>query len=260
MDDFSKFLGRLRREYNTVLAHASRPELPDAPDPSARCLVLAALHSADSDDAGEYELRVQGPMDPFWGGCNVPALIAELDEAKPSKLKVLVDSPGGWVAYGFSLYSDLMARRRAGMALTCEARGLVASAAVLPFLAADTEHRTMGDASLAMVHPVWGMAFEVGDADDIEASMSKTLKAMRAMNATYIAALAKRTGMTYAAAETAMKAETWYSAEEAVSAGLAGAVVEDADEDEKMETSAQAALVAGARSALLQFKAGLTGA
>ena len=255
MDDIAKFLSRLRRQYNAVLTHAGRAELPAAPDPNARCLALAA--PAGDDD--EYVLRVLGVMDPFWGGCDVPSLIAELDEAKPARLKVLFDSPGGWVAYGFALYSDLTARRRAGMSLTCEARGLVASAAVLPFLAAEKDSRIMGDASMAMVHEVWSCAFACGAADEIESSLTKTVKAMRAMTGTYASVLAKRTGMTDGAARGVMKAETWYTSQEAVDAGLAGAVSEDDEDEDDMDAEARAALVAGARSALLQFKSGLTG-
>ena len=133
------------------------------------------------------------------GGCDVPGLIAELDEAKPDALRVLVESPGGLVSYGLALYSDLAARRREGMALRTEARGIVASAAVLPFLAAEGDDRTMSDGSLLMVHEVWGGFFFAGPADDLEKESSKQVKAMRAMTTTYAGIVQKATALSAAA-------------------------------------------------------------
>ena len=73
-------------------------------------------------------------MDPFWGGCDVPALIAELDKAKPKSLRVLIESPGGLVSYGLALFNDLSPGGSVTVWLSrLEAAGIVASAAVLPF-------------------------------------------------------------------------------------------------------------------------------
>ena len=99
-----------------------------------------------SQDGDEMVMRIQGPLDD-WYGVSAKEIIAKLDEANPKKLRLLIESPGGFVTEGLALYSDLRARTKAGTTIISEARGLVASAAILPFLAADT--RYMGEGSIA---------------------------------------------------------------------------------------------------------------
>ena len=183
-----------------------------------------------------------------------PQLIAELDNAKPKALKLLIDSPGGLVSFGFALYSDLVARQREGMSLVTEARGIVASAAVLPFLAAGADDRTMGDASMLMIHNVWGFLMFMGDANQLRAEADKQIKAMDAMTDNYAAIVGKATGMKAADVTAAMDAETWYSAAESVEAGFAAEVAEKAEDSKE-----QARLRETARQALAQFRLGNVG-
>ena len=203
-------------------------------------------------DGDETTLRVQGPMDPFWGGCDVPALIAELDEANPKSLRVLIESPGGLVSYGLALFNDLARRQREGMALRTESAGIVASAAVLPFLAAPKENRTVTEGSLLMVHEVWGGFFFVGSASELETEAAKQVKAMSAMTSTYAGIVEKATGMSAKDVKSALADETWYSAKEAVDAGYAAQVAEASPKDDEDEGE-QARQTAQARAALSQF-------
>lgn len=226
MEDLFAFLTRLRAEYNRVYARSgSQARVANSPDPERRCFALA-------QDGNEHILRVQGPLDSWWGGANVPELIAELDKAQPMSLRVLIESPGGLVSDGLALYSDLRARAREGMGLSTEARGIVASAAVLPFLAAPPEARSMGDGSMIMVHNVWTALFLVGDSGEIRSEAEKAANAAEKMSDTYASILVDRTGMASDTARAAMNAETWYSAADAVEAGYAARVVEDVAEDD----------------------------
>ena len=165
-------------------------------------------------------IRIQGPMDGFFG-VSSHDVIAELDKAQSKKIFLLIESPGGFVHEGLSLFADLRARAEAGVEVIAESRGVVASAAVLPYLAADT--RTMGDGALLMVHNPWGCMFACGDMEDIEKESKAILSGLKAHTSNYADILAKRTGMTKANAMKAMGAETWYASEEAISAGYAKA-------------------------------------
>ena len=186
---------------------------------------VAAYQAQVVNEEGEMTIRIQGPFDPYYG-VNVNTIIRDLDEAEGlKKLNLLIESPGGFVTDGFKLYSDLRARARNGLEITAESRGLVASAAVLPFLAAD--ERLLGDATNLMVHNIWGIIFAIGDADELESEAAKTVKAMRSLGGTYTDILAERTGMTKRVARNLMKEETWYNREEAIDAGLATGLASD---------------------------------
>ena len=114
--------------------------------------------------------RISGVLDE-WFGMDVRALIAELDKLQPTAITLLVESPGGLVADGLAIYSDLMRRAENGVTVTAEARGLVASAAVLPYLAAST--RVLGDGSQIMVHSPWGGIFWIGSSAEIRAEADR---------------------------------------------------------------------------------------
>lgn len=171
-------------------------------------------------EGDKVTIRLQGPMDGFFG-ISAADVIAELDEKDPKEISLLIESPGGFVSEGVALYADIRARAKAGVKVEAESRGVVASAAVLPYLAADD--RAMGDGAMLMIHNPWAMTFAVGDAEDIEKNTNAILNGLKAHTENYAQIVAERTDLTVADATKAMGAETWYSAEAAVSAGYAKA-------------------------------------
>ena len=175
-------------------------------------------------------LRIQGPLDGFFG-VSADDVIQRLDEADPQKLHVLIDSPGGFVRQGMTLYSDFRGRAAKGVEISTEARGLVASAAVMPFVAGD--QRTMGDGSMLMIHNVWSLMFLMGDADELEANAKKEVNAMRSLTMNTANVIAKRTSNGAVKVAEWMSEETWFDAKEAVEQGFAESVVEVKDEREK---------------------------
>ena len=184
---------------------------------------IAAVESGEDPDS--LTVRVQGPLDD-WYGFDVRALIRELDEAKPQSIHLLIESPGGFLSDGLALYNDLRARARDGVAVTAEARGVVASAAVLPFLAAD--RRTMTTGTELMVHNPWSFVLLAGTADDIEREIQKVLAGLRSAEKTYRDVMVSRTGASRQKVTGWLKNETWFSPDEAVDGGLATAVIDDA--------------------------------
>ena len=185
---------------------------------------ITSLTVGADDDARALAVRVQGPLD-AWFGFDVRALIADLDEADPQSIHLLIESPGGFLSDGLALYNDLRARARSGVTVTAEARGVVASAAVLPFLAADT--RTMTTGTELMVHNPWSLLLMAGTADDIEDTVTKVVAGLRSGEKTYRDVLVERTGASRQQVTAWLKDETWFAPEEAVAGGFATAVMED---------------------------------
>ena len=228
----NEFLARLLKAYRAA-EKRSGVTFDCLAEGGDRTRVMAAEVLEDT-----ITVRIQGPMDGFFG-VSSSDVIAELDKADAKKIVLLVESPGGFVSEGLALYADLRARAKAGIEITAESRGVVASAAVLPYLAADT--RTMGDGTMIMVHNPWGFLIAIGDYADIDKETKGILNGLKAHTTNYASILADRTGMTSADATKVMNAETWYTAEEAISAGYAKTVT-----DEPL-TAADTSVIARAR-------------
>ena len=193
-------------------------------DPDAAEAPPITALATDGDDARALTVRVQGPID-AWFGFDVRALIADLDEADPQSIHLLIESPGGFLSDGLALYNDLRARARSGVTVTAEARGVVASAAVLPFLAADA--RTMTTGTALMIHNPWSLLLLAGPADDIEDAVTKAVAGLRSAEKTNRDVLVERTGASRQKVTMWLKEDTWFAPEDAVAAGFATAVMAD---------------------------------
>ena len=193
------------------------PEATEAPP-------ITSLTTGTDSEARAVTVRVQGPLDD-WFGFDVRALISDLDEAAPQSIHLLIESPGGFLSDGLALYNDLRARARSGVTVTAEARGVVASAAVLPFLAADT--RTMTTGTALMIHNPWSLLLLAGPADDIEDAVTKAVAGLRSAEKTNRDVLVERTGASRQKVTTWLKEDTWFAPEDAVAAGFATAVMAD---------------------------------
>ena len=190
-------------------------------------------------DGDVAQVRVSGPLDGYYGASS-REIIAALDKFEPKSINLLIDSPGGFVTEGMSLYTDLRARAEEGVIISAAARGLVASAAVLPYLAADVENRTMGEGSMLMVHEPYGCMFICGSADVVESEAEKTIKALRAFSTNYTDIVASRVAASKSDVKAAIKAETWYSSAEAIKAGYATGVSKTQDDPEALAIAAKA--------------------
>ena len=240
MDLHSHFTSRVAA-YRAVASHAGV---------SFRCLDADAGDAppaavVEADDKGAATVRVQGPLDWFFG-FDYRALIEEMDKIDPKSIHLLIESPGGFLSDGLALYSDLRARARDGVSVTAEARGVVASAATLPFLAADA--RTMSTGTALMVHEPYSFLILSGTADNIEASAKKAAKGLRSGEKTLRGVIAERTGADRDTVSAWLKEETWFGPEEAVEGGLATVVIEDAwqsaTEDEQARATARRIMAA----------------
>lgn len=148
-----------------------------------------------------------------WWGINAASFVRDLEALDVETINLRVNSPGGSVYDGVAIMNALR-RHPANVIATVD--GLAASAASFIIQAADEV--IMGRGTELMIHEAsnicWGnaadMLVEAGHLDRVSGTIAGIY--------------AERAGGTAAEWRAAMQAETWYSADEAVKAGLADRV------------------------------------
>jgi ATP-dependent protease ClpP protease subunit len=164
-------------------------------------------------DAGE-EILVYDVIDPFWGASSA-AFAEALGKVKGSSVTVRVNSPGGDVFEGRAMANQLRSFRGQTRVIV---DGLAASAASTLAIAAQRTEMAAG--SFMMVHRSW--AFAVGNAADLTDLSALLAKIDQSIAADYAA----KADVSAEEALAWMEAETWFSASEAVDAGLADASID----------------------------------
>lgn len=154
--------------------------------------------------------------DDGWGGGGVGAAAfqEQLNEIKADDLNLYLNSPGGIVHEGTTIYNALRQHRAK---VHVRVMGMAASIASVIAMAGDTIEMSPG--SLMMIHKAFGLT--IGNDDDHEAAMH----ALRKMSESIAGIYELRTGKEASHWLSLMKAETWFSDQEAVAAGLADSVV-----------------------------------
>ena len=137
--------------------------------------------------------------------------LAQISDA--AALMVRINSGGGFASEGAAIYATL-GRRRGRTDVTIE--GIAASAASLIAMAGDTVTMTLG--STMMIHDPSGLS--IGTADDHQNAAS----GLDTLGEAYATVYAVKSGKTVTECRAIMKAETWFTPEEAVVAGFADAI------------------------------------
>lgn len=174
-------------------------------------------------------LRLYGPIDSWGGMWGVSALevLDALDQLSDvSDIRLHINSPGGEVYEGIAILNAL---RNHPATVTAVVDGIAASAA--SFIATGADAVVMSPNSELMIHDAWGIA--IGPAADMH-QMGNDLDRISNNIASIYAAKAGGDVQTW---RDAMLAETWYGADEAVTAGLADRVlgVDDGEADNSPE-------------------------
>lgn len=163
-------------------------------------------------------LRIFDVIDSWGGpfGVSAEEVAQALDGLGPniSDLDVHLNSPGGEALEGIAIL-NLLRAHPARVTVTVD--GLAASAA--SFIAAGADHTVMARNSQLMIHDAWGLV--VGNAEDMR-DLAATLDKLSDNIASIYA---EKAGGKTEEWRSAMKAETWYTADEAVEAGLANSVL-----------------------------------
>ena len=237
--ELQKALAQRVKCYRAVLDRAGvkmpglNQNLDDGPVPETTVEV-------EGEKGGAVTVRVIGPLDD-WFGFDVRKLIAALDAMAPAALNVLIESPGGFLNDGMALYSDFRSRAREGCTIETEARGVVASAAVLPFVAG--EQRRVSTGTTVMIHDPWNIVFAMGDSREIRAEVDRYLAALENGEKTLRDVFADRTGNDRPQLDTWLETDTYFTPAEAVEHGFATEVVDDAADQPDTEAQAIAGQV-----------------
>lgn len=173
-------------------------------------------NDANTDNA---ELLLYGEISDFswWGDEVTPKQFKqELDALGDVKdIKVFINSPGGDVFAGQAIYSML---KRSNANIIVYVDGLAASIASVIAMAGDTV--IMPKNAMMMIHNPWTIA--LGTAEDFR----KLADDMDKIRESIINVYESKSGMDVKKIIDLMDAETWLTAEEAVSKGLADQIEE----------------------------------
>lgn len=164
-------------------------------------------NKADKSEIWIYEMIGQD----FWTGDGVTAKTfqKDLSEIKSSQIDLHINSPGGDVFDGNTIYNLL---KQHPATVTTYIDGLAASIASVIAMAGDKIY--MAENGLFMMHNPWGLA--MGQASDMR-KMADTLDKVRdSMTTIYT----KKSGKTESDINALLMDETWLSADEALEAGF----------------------------------------
>ena len=185
-------------------------------------------------DTDAWTLQVYEPID-SWGGVWGTSAAEFAEALRPipdtANLTLRINSPGGEVAEATAIAN--MLRERSGQ-LTVKVDGWAASAA--SYLAVLGDPVIMGEDSRLMIHKPWGVA--IGNDDDMFAMGDLLASLAGSLARAYQA----KAGGDVASWLQAMAAETWYTPDEAVAAGLADSILgqETAGAGEELPAAAAA--------------------
>lgn len=186
-------------------------------------LKMCASWRAEKPEAAPNEILIYGVIlaqAPWWSDEDPPpttkSILKRLEELKDEEeIVVRINSPGGIAAEGVAIYNALY-RHPANIKVHVDA--LAASAASIIAMAGNTIQMA-GNATM-MIHEPWGIA--MGDSEDF----LKAAEALDVLAQGLMKTYSARTGQTDEEVRKMMKAETWFTAEDAVEKGFADEVTE----------------------------------
>lgn len=186
---------------------------------------IVAVRAEGSNDTTIYVYDV---IDSYWGA-SAQGLISALEGANTAgTLNVHFNTPGGDVFEGRAMANILKQWKGAKVA---HIDALCASAGTTVALACDEV--VMYDGSFFMIHNAWTFAY--GNKSDLTETAALLDKIDGEIAADYV----KASGATLDQVKAWMDAETWFTAEEAVAAGLAARMGGESDEDDGAENRAR---------------------
>ena len=166
------------------------------------------------------ELYLYDPIDSYgdyWGvSAKEFAVALALLPEDTTEIRLHINSPGGEVWDAMAIVNQL---RRHPAKVVAVVDGIAASAASV--IAATADECVMGVGAQLMIHDAWSIA--IGDELDMLNMAARLSKDSNSIAAIY----AGKAGGTTEDWRALMRAETWYTAAEAVEAGLADRTTED---------------------------------
>lgn len=194
----------------------------------------ASLLADTGSDVGIATLYLYDPIDSwggFWGvSAKEFALALAVLPADTSEIRLHVNSPGGEVFDAMAIM-NLLDQHPAKVVAVVD--GIAASAA--SFIAAAADELVMGIGAQLMIHDAWNI--EIGNEAAMLAMAARLARDSNSCAEIYAA----KAGGTVDEWRALMRDETWYSAAEAVAAGLADSTVEDPASNDKAKAALRGA-------------------
>jgi ATP-dependent protease ClpP protease subunit len=179
------------------------------------------IRNAAADDGEQPEILIYDEID-AWFGVAPADLVRDLGQIDAPEITVRINSPGGVVWDGITIYNAL---RDHDAKINVVVDGLAASIASVIAMAGD--HVVMNRNSQMMLHNAWGIC--IGDSRD----MQKAAERLQRHNGNIASIYAEKAGGTADEWLAVMAEETWLMADEAVAAGLADEMVEPSEKEAK---------------------------
>lgn len=188
--------------------------LPSAPAPQGQgwyhiAPVYALADDSESQATNSVDVYVYDVIGGWWG-MTADDFVRDVASLDVDQIVLHLNSPGGDASEGVAIANVLRAHRAH---IVVRIDGWAASAGSVIAMAGD--EIVMGIGSQMMVHDAWGYA--QGNAAEMRKAAEMLDSTSNALASTYAA----RTGGSTADWRAVMEEESWYTAEEAVAAGLA---------------------------------------
>ncbi|MBH0121552.1 ATP-dependent Clp protease proteolytic subunit [Rhodococcus sp. CX] len=158
-------------------------------------------------------VRIYGAVGDWYDGLDAASVAKQISAIDAKEINVRINSPGGDAFAGIAIYNALRAHTAKVIVVV---DGLAASAASVIAMAGD--EIVMGTGSQVMIHQPF--MYTAGQAADLRADADRLDK----MTESLIDVYATRSQSSRDYFREAVEAETWYTADEAVEAGLADRV------------------------------------
>lgn len=167
-------------------------------------------------ETGHAEIMIYDEIG-LWG-VTAKEFVDQLNALEVKTIDLRLNTPGGSVFDGNAIFNAL---QRHPAEVNVYVDGLAASMGSVIALAGRSVR--MAENAMIMIHNPWTLA--IGDADQLRDTADVLDKLRGGIAQTYVA----KTGMDIEAVHEAMDAETWFTAEEALNAGLADEIIVGVD-------------------------------
>ncbi|MEU9805033.1 head maturation protease, ClpP-related [Mycobacterium sp. NPDC050853] len=198
--------------------------IPNAGDQGNR----KSWYALATPDDGPAEVMIYDDIGMF--GVTAADFVRDIATIKADAVTVRINSYGGEVFEGIAI---LNAIRGLDATTTVVVDGIAASIASV--IAMGGDHVVMNQNAQLMIHNAWN--FASGNADELQ----RVADGLRSMSGNIATVYAAKAGGTAEEWQARMNDETWYTADEAVAAGLADEVIQGAKSDQLAFAHARAA-------------------
>lgn len=183
----------------------------------ARMLPAAAANAPTEAEVLLYDVIVDSELEAeWWGGVAPEPFTQALRGITADVIHLRINSPGGSV---FAARAMETALREHKAKIVVHIDALAASAA--SFLAMAGDKIIMSKGAMMMIHKAWTVAW--GNADELK----KQADLLDKIDGTLVTTYADRSGQPPEAVLALLAAETWFTAQEAIDAGLADSIAAD---------------------------------